>query len=93
MSLVTDNFSDLEQVDRASYYIRSAWRVREYPFRVLRRRLVVKRGVSDDFTMRVSIESQIAPRQGGAYRDEDFRPTRRVYRRDKETIDFLRDQL
>ena len=43
--------------------------------------------------MRVSIESQIAPRQGGAYRDEDFRPTRRVYRRDKETIDFLRDQL
>ena len=93
VSLVTDNFTDLEQVDRASYYIRSAWRVREYPFRVMRHRLVVKRGVSDELTMRVSIESQIAPRMGGGYRDEDFRPTRRVYRADKETIDFLRDQL
>ena len=93
VSVVTDNFSDLEQVDRASYYIRSAWRVREYAYRVLRHRLVVKRGVTEDLTLRISIESQIAPRVNGFYRDEDFVPTRRIYSRDKETITFLRDQL
>ena len=93
VSVVTDNFSDLEQVDRASYYIRSAWRIREYAYRVLRHRLVVKRGVSDELTLRISIESQIAPRIGGAYRDEDFEPTRRIYAKDRETVSFLRDQL
>lgn len=93
VSVVTDNFSDLEQVDRASYYVRSAWRVREYAYRVLRHRLVVKRGVTDELTLRVSIESQIAPRVNGLYRDEDFVPTRRIYGRDRETVTFLRDQL
>lgn len=93
VSVVTDNFSDLEQVDRASYYIRSAWRVREYAYRVLRHRLVVKRGVTENLTLRISIESQIAPRVNSFYRDEDFVPTRRIYSRDKETITFLRDQL
>ena len=93
VSVVTDNFSDLEQVDRASYYIRSAWRIREYSYRVLRHRLVVKRGVADELTLRLSIESQIAPRLGGRYRDEDFEPTRRIYSKDRETVSFLRDQL
>ena len=93
VSLVTDSFPDLEQIDRGSYYIRSAWRIRQYPFRVLRHRLVVKRGVSDELTIRVLIESQMAPRSNGSYREEEFEPTRRVFRSDSETIGFLRDQL
>ena len=93
VSLVTDNFPDLEQIDRASYYIRSAWRVREYPFRVLRHRLVLKRGVSDEFTLRVLLESQVAPTIEGSYREAEFSPIRRIFRIDSETIDFLRDQL
>ena len=93
VSIITDNFPDLEQIDRSSYYIRSAWRVREYPFRVLRHRLVIKRGVSDDFTLRVLLESQIAPRSDGSYREEEFQFTRRIFRIDSETISFLRDQL
>ena len=93
VSLVTDSFPDLEQIDRGSYYVRSAWRVREYPFRVLRHRLVIKRGVSDDFSFRVLLESQIATRTDGTFREEDFQPTRRIFRSDSQTLGFLRDQL
>lgn len=93
VSLVTDSFPDLEQIDRGSYYVRSAWRVREYPFRVLRHRLVIKRGVSDEFSLRVLLESQMAVRSGSGYREEDFQPTRRIFRADSETLGFLRDQL
>ena len=55
---------------------------------MLRHRLVVKRGVSDELTLRVLIESQMAPRSNGSYREEEFEPTRRVFRADSETIGF-----
>ena len=94
VSVITDSFPELEQVDSSSYYIRSAWRIREYPFRTLRHRLVVKRGVSDEFSLRVLLESQAAARTPGeAYNDEDFQPIRRVFASDSETIRFLQDQL
>lgn len=93
VSLITDSFPDLQQVDRTSYYIRSAWRVREYAFNVFRHRLVVKRGVGDDFTLRLMIESQLAPKSEGRYRDEEFRSSRRIFPADNETIEFIRDQL
>jgi len=94
VSVITDSFAELEQVDSSSYYIRSAWRIREYPFRTLRHRLVVKRGVSDEFSLRVLLESQAALRTPGAeYNDENFPPTRGVFASDSETIRFLQDQL
>jgi hypothetical protein len=34
VSIVTDNFPDVEQLDRASFYLRSAWRVRRYAYTV-----------------------------------------------------------
>lgn len=93
VSVVTDNFSDLEQMDRGSYYLRTAWRVREYNHRVVRNRLVIKKGVGDIFSIKIQLESQVAQKKGAGVKDEDFKPYERVYGSDKETIDFLRDQL
>ncbi|MCO4770054.1 MAG: hypothetical protein KDA24_08505 [Deltaproteobacteria bacterium] len=95
VSVVTDNFSDLEQMDRQSYYLRSAWRVRDFGYIVMRNRLVVKLGVSADFAIKVQLESMYAVKKnsGASVADEDFRPYDRVLKSDKETIDFLRDQL
>ena len=93
ISLVTDTFPDLQQVDRISYYIRSAWRVREYSFNVLRHRLLIKRSVGDDFSLRLMLDCEIARQSSGNYRDEDFEDFRRIFPIDDETLDFLRDQL
>jgi hypothetical protein len=94
VSVVTDNFSDLEQMDRGSYYLRTAWRVREFNHRVVRNRLVVKRGVGDIFSIKIQLESQVArKKRGSTVGDDDFKPYERVFSKDKETIDFLRDQL
>ncbi len=95
ISVVTDNFSDLEQMDRQSYYLRTAWRVREYDYVVMRNRLVVKLGVATNFAIKVQLESMFAVKDtsSAAVSDEDFKPYNRVLKADKETIDFLRDQL
>ena len=94
VSLVTDNFSDLEQLDRDSYYLRSTWRVRVYPFSVLRHRLVVKRGFAQEVSLKVQLESQLAAKPPNrAVTDTDYRETTRVFPQDKETLDFMRDQL
>ena len=97
VSVVTDNFSDLEQIDRSSFYLRTAWRMRRFPYSVMRNRLVVKRGVTPDLTVRVQLESQVyvASRglRGGTLPSDQFRPTTRIFQDDSETIDYLRDQL
>jgi len=95
VSVVTDNFSDLEQMDRQSYYLRSAWRVRDYDYIVMRNRLVVKLGVGTEFAIKVQLESMYAVKDSSSstVSDDDFKPYDRVLKSDKETIDFLRDQL
>lgn len=95
VSVVTDDFSDLEQMDRGSYYLRTAWRVREYDYRSVRHRLVVKRDVGSGFGIKVMLESQIAAKdkRSTRIRDEDYKESDRVYASDKDTIEFLRDQL
>lgn len=93
VSVVTDNFSDLEQMDRDSYYLRTAWRVREFNHKVVRNRLVVKKGVGSVFTIKVQLESQVALKKKKKVSDDDFKTYERAFSKDKETIDFLRDQL
>ena len=96
ISVVSDNFSDLEQMDRDSYYLRTAWRLREFNYIVIRNRLVVKLGVGSDFTIKVRLESQSGNRtqqNNGKPKDDDFSATDRIFDMDKETMDFLRDQL
>jgi len=94
VSLVTDNFSDLEQMDRQSYYLRTAWRLRTYPYSVVRHRLVIKKGVTTDFSIKIKLESEYAVKRGNYRPSEDsFSNSTRVFQSDKETIDFLRDQL
>lgn len=93
ISLITDSFPDLQQLDPVSYYIRTAWRIRDYPYNVLRHRLIVRRGVGDDLTLRIFTECQIAPVADGTYRDEDFRVFRRLFPIDSETIDMIGAQL
>ena len=93
ISLITNSFPDLQQVDRISFYIRSAWRVREYPFDIVRHRLVIKRGLGDDFTLRLLLESEKAVPRGNGYRDEDFRSWNRQFPVDQEMLQYLRDQL
>jgi len=98
VSIVTDNFSDVEQLDRSSFYMRTAWRVRRYPYSVIRNRLIVKRGVTPQLTVRVEIESQVyrySDIQLGSQpvRDESFTPINRVYPADRDTIQILRDQF
>jgi hypothetical protein len=98
VSIVTDNFSDIEQLDRASFYLRSAWRVRRYGYSVVRNRLVVKRGVTPNLTIRVEIESQIYRSSeplvaSMAIRDELFSENPRVYPSDQDTVRILRDQF
>jgi len=98
VSIVTDNFTDIEQLDRASFYLRSAWRVRRYAYSVVRNRLIIKRGVTPNLTIRVEIESQIyrspeALAASLAIRDEMFTENPRVYSSDQDTVRILRDQF
>ncbi|MGA3259320.1 MAG: hypothetical protein ABSE35_10600 [Bryobacteraceae bacterium] len=98
VSIVTDNFTDIEQLDRASFYLRSAWRVRRYTYSVVRNRLIVKRGVSSNLTIRVEIESQICRsadplKSSLTIRDEMFTENPRVYPSDQDTVRILRDQF
>jgi len=98
VSIVTDNFTDIEQLDRASFYLRSSWRVRRYAYSVVRNRLIIKRGVSPNLTIRVEIESQIyrsADPLGVSppMRDEMFTENPRVYPSDQDTVRILRDQF
>jgi hypothetical protein len=81
-------------MDRGSYYLRTAWRVREFNHLVVRNRLVVKKGVGEIFSIKVQLESEVARKKSGStVGDDAFKPYERVFSRDKETIDFLRDQL
>ena len=98
VSIVTDNFADIEQLDRASFYLRSAWRVRRYSYAVVRNRLIIKRGVTPNLTIRVEIESQIyrsaEPLMAAlTIRDEMFTENPRVYASDQDTVRILRDQF
>ncbi len=93
VSIVTDEFSDLEQMDRSSFYLRTTWRLRRFPYTVLRHRLVVKRGVNEELSVRIQLESQIYRGTGANPSSDLFIPVARIFQRDKETIDFLRDQL
>jgi hypothetical protein len=95
VSVVTDNFADLEQLDRSSFYLRTAWRVRRYPHSILRNRVVIKRGVTDQLSVRVQLESfeMVSATTDANIADDLFTETSRIFLDDKETIDFLRDQL
>jgi hypothetical protein len=98
VSIVTDNFSDIEQLDRSSFYLRTAWRVRRYPYAVVRNRLIIKRGVTPHLTVRVQVESQIyratdVRATSTAIRDEMFAEFTRVYPADRDTLRILRDQF
>lgn len=93
VSLVTDNFSDVQQMDRASFYLRTAWRLKQYPYSTLRHRLVVKKGVSSSFSIKVMIESQVYVGSGTNIPSDRFKPIERIFPDDKDTLDFLRDQL
>jgi len=98
VSIVTDNFSDIEQLDRASFYLRSAWRVRRYPYSIVRNRLIIKRGVTPNLTIRVAIESEIYRSAepiatSGVVRNEQFTQIPRVYSADQDTVRILRDQF
>ena len=95
VSVVTDNFTDLEQLDRSSFYLRTAWRVRRFPHSIMRNRVVIKRGVTDQLSVRVQLESyELVSLDPNARIDDDlFSETSRIFKDDKETIDYLRDQL
>jgi hypothetical protein len=98
VSIVTDNFTEIEQLDRSSFYLRSAWRTQRYPYSAIRNRLIVKRGVTTNLTVKVELESQICRfsetrRASDGIRDEWFTQTERIYPRDKDTIQILRDQF
>jgi hypothetical protein len=98
VSIVTDNFTEIEQLDRASFYLRTAWRVRRYPYSIVRNRLIIKRGVSPSLTIRVEIESQIyvspeALTVSRSIRDELWEEVPRVYPADQDTVRILRDQF
>ena len=95
VSVVTDNFSDLESLNTGSLYLRTAWRVRNFPHSSARTRLVVKRDVSDRTGFKVMLETQRAERRSGSneVNNIDYQATTRVFQSDKETIDFLQDQL
>jgi len=95
VSIVSDRFSDLEQVDRGSFYLRSSWRIREYPFTVLRHRIVVKRGVSTGMAVKVKLESEVFVRSSPqiAVDKDKFKEGNRIFSEDGETVQFLQDQL
>ncbi len=98
VSIVTDNFRELEQLDRSSFYLRSAWRIRRFTYSVIRNRLVIKRGVTPHLTIKVELESQIhrfseARPAHETLRDEWFTETPRVFPADRDTIQILRDQF
>lgn len=95
VSIVTDNFPDVEHMDRSSFYLRTAWRVRDYGLSAIRSRLIVKLGTADPLSIKIQLESQRAVKkaQSSGISAEDYLPYDRVLTKDKETIDFLRDQL
>lgn len=98
VSIVTDNFRELEQLDRSSFYLRSSWRYRRYAYSVIRNRLIIKRGVTSQLTIKIELESQIYrftenTHATEAVRDELFTETPRIFPEDRDTIQILRDQF
>lgn len=95
VSIVTDRFSDLEQLDRGSFYLRSAWRTSQFPYSVRRHRVVVKRGVSQGLSVKVQLESEIFPRNSPTVPVDPnkFEPDTRIFSADRETVEFIRDQI
>ena len=95
VSIVTDRFSDLEQLDRGSFYLRSAWRTHQFAYAVLRHRIVIKRGVSQNLAVKIRLESEIFKRKNPnvPVDPNKFEPTSRIFAEDGETVEFIRDQL
>jgi hypothetical protein len=98
VSIVTDNYREIEQLDRSSFYLRTAWRTRRYAYSVIRNRLIIKRGVTSQLTFKIELESQTfrfteSRRASEAIRDEYFTETARIFPEDRDTIQILRDQF
>lgn len=98
VSIVTDNYREVEQLDRGSFYLRTAWRTRRYPYSVIRNRLIIKRGVTSQLTFKIELESQTfrfteSRRASEGIRDEFFIETARIFPEDRDTIQILRDQF
>jgi hypothetical protein len=95
VSIVSDRFSDIEQMDRGSFYLRTAWRSRTYPYSVVRHRIVVKRDVGPGVTVKLQLESQVFQKDkpGDPVDPDKFVPSGRIFHEDGEVVTFVRDQL
>ncbi len=94
VSVVTDNFSDIETLNRGSMYLRTAWRVRNFEYSSARTRIVVKRSATDAMGFKVMLQAEHAPKKSKREVNAiDYKPSTRLFQPDKETIDFIRDQL
>lgn len=94
VDVVTDNFSDIETLNRGSMYLRTAWRVRNFEYNSARTRIVVKRSATDALGFKVMLQAEVAPPKARRPFDNiDYKSTMRIFQPDKETIDFIRDQL
>jgi hypothetical protein len=77
VSVVTDNFSDLESLNTGSLYLWTAWRVRNFSHSAARTRLVVKRDVSDRTGFKVILEREFAEKRSSSNEVNtlDYKPT------------------
>jgi hypothetical protein len=94
LSLVTDGFTELDQIDRSGFFIRTQWRVSKFELQHVRCRLVVKMAPTDEFALRVMLETESALKTPGAQiGEESFAPISRLSRRDQELLAALHRQL
>lgn len=86
--------SDVETLNRGSVYLRTAWRVGNFEDNSARSRIVVKRSATNALGFKVMLQSDVAPKKARRPVDNiDYESTMRIFQPDKETIDFIRDQL
>ena len=88
-------FDELEQIDRETGYLRTAWVYKRYPNRTVRTRVIVKINNREPlkYSLKISSEECSDRTKLDSRDDDDFRPWDRVLNKYKEIISEMQARL
>ena len=93
--IIQTYFDELEQIDRETGYLRTAWVYKRYPNRTVRTRVIVKINNREPlkYSLKISSEECSDRAKLDSRDDDDFRPWDRVLNKYKEIISEMQARL
>lgn len=93
--IIQTYFDELEQIDRETGYLRTAWVYKRYPNRTVRTRVIVKINNREPlkYSLKISSEECSDRTKLDSRDDDDFRPWDRVLNKYKEIISEMQARL